>query len=303
MSINCVHFYNLAMSHPEPSKRHLVFKALNHTLETQANVFASIYNQMVGLRLNENRLKNVDYLDESLKLNGISESTLKAMWHVVDSNSHELSKYLKIKAREVEKERLSWHDLMTSSQGVSHQIKFSQAIDRITKSLEGIDKNISEFVKEAISQGWVDAEQRNTKPLGGVCAPFIAEGESRISLSYDDSIDSARRLAHVLGHAWHFKQMKDVPSLRFSEETFEMTMAETSSIFFETAFIDYIIQNTNDGSIKKAILGWKIERSLNYLMSIRGAYLFENRFYECRKKGQLDVIQVEELSLQCQEKA
>ncbi|MFS0593751.1 hypothetical protein AB1L05_19380 [Cytobacillus horneckiae] len=70
---------NLAMSHPEPSKRHLVFKALNHTLETQANVFASIYNQMVGLRLNENRLKNVDYLNESLKLNGISESTLKAM--------------------------------------------------------------------------------------------------------------------------------------------------------------------------------------------------------------------------------
>lgn len=91
------------MSHPEPSKRHLVFKALNHTLETQANVFASIYNQMVGLRLNENRLKNVDYLNESLKLNGISESTLKAMWDVVDSNSHELSKYLKIKAKEVEK--------------------------------------------------------------------------------------------------------------------------------------------------------------------------------------------------------
>ena len=79
---------------------------------------------------------------------------------------------------------------------------------------------------------------------GGFCAPFILEGESRISLNYDNSIDSARRLAHELGHAWHFQQIKNVPSLRFSEDTFEMSMAETSSIFFETAFIDYIIQNT-----------------------------------------------------------
>jgi oligoendopeptidase F len=77
-------------------------------------------------------------------------------------------------------------------------------------------------------------------------------------------MDSARRLAHELGHAWHFYQIKDVPSLRFSEETFEMTMAETSSIFFETAFIDHVIQDTKDVAIRKAVLGWKIERSFNY---------------------------------------
>jgi oligoendopeptidase F len=294
---------DIAMSHPEHAKRHLLFRELNHTLETQANVFASIYNQMVGLRLNENKIKNVDYLDESLKLNGISKPILNAMWDVVDSNLHEISKYLKIKAEEIGKEKLSWHELMTSSQEVSYQIKFSQGIDGITKSLENIDSNMSEFVKEAITKGWVDAEQRTTKPPGGFCAPFFAEGESRISLNYDGRIDSARRLAHELGHAWHFHQMKDVPSLRFSEETFEMTMAETSSIFFETVFIDYVIKDTNDISIKKEILGWKIERSLNYLMSIRGAFLFENRFYESRKNGQLDVNQMEELALQCQEKA
>jgi oligoendopeptidase F len=293
---------NLAMSHSDPSMRYLAFKEINQTLQTQANVFASIYNQMVGLRLNENRIKNVDYLDESLKLNGISKSTLDTMWDVVDSNIHDLSKYIKAKAKKVQREKLSWHELMTSSEEVSHQIKFPKAIDGITKSLEGIDINMSQFVKEAITNDWVDAEQRASKPPGGFCAPFIAEGESRISLNYDDSIDSARRLAHELGHAWHFKQIKDVPSLRFSEDTFEMTMAETSSIFFESAFIDFIIQDTNDAAIKKSILGWKIERSLNYLMSIRGAFLFENSFYEYRKNGLLDVKQMEELSLQCQKK-
>lgn len=294
---------NFAMSHPDPTKRHLVFKELNHALELQANVFASIYNQMAGLRLNENRIKNVDYLDESLKLNGISKTTLNVMWDAVDSYSNKFSEYLKIRAKEAEKGKLSWHELMSSSQDVTLKITISQAIEGITKSLENIDSKISEYVKDVISKDWVDVEQRKTKPHGGFCAPFIAEGESRISLSYDDSIDSARRLAHELGHAWHFQQMKDVPSLRFSEETFEMTMAETSSIFFETAFINYVIKDTRDVSIKKAILGWKIERSLNYLMSIRGAFLFENSFYEYRKNEQLDAKQVEKLSLQCQEKA
>lgn len=294
---------HLSLSQPEQSKRLHVFRELNKTLEIEATIFASIYNKMVGLRLNENKIKKVDYLDESLQVNGISKPTLNAMWDAVDSNIHVLSGYLRIKAEEVGKKTISWHELMTSSQEVSLQITFSQAIDGITKSLVNIDSSMSEFVKEVITKGWVDTEQRKTKSTGGFCAPFIPEGESRISLSYDNSIDSARRLAHELGHAWHFQQIKYVPSLWFSEDTFEMTMAETSSIFFETAFIDHLIQNTNDMSIKKAILGSKIERSLNYLMSIRGAFLFEKSFYEFRRTAQLDAKQIEELSLQFQEKA
>ncbi|WP_456279079.1 M3 family metallopeptidase [Bacillus sp. AK128] len=293
---------NLCLTHPEQSKRHHVFKELNKTLETQENIFASIYNQMVGLRLNENKIKKVDFLTESLKLNGISSTTLTAMWDAVESNIQELSGYFNSK-KKAGTGKISWHELMTSSQNVSIQFTFSQAVDEITKSLLQIDTNMCEFVKEAITKGWVDVEQRKTKPPGGFCAPFISEGESRISLSFDNSIDSARRLAHELGHAWHFKQMKDTPSLQFSDDTFEMTMAETSSIFFETAFIDHIIQNAKEASVRKAILGSKIERSLNYLMSIRGAFLFEEKFYKCRKKGKLDAKQIEELSLTCQEKA
>ncbi len=38
-------------------------------------------------------------------------------------------------------------------------------------------------------------------------------------------------------------------------------------------------------------------------MSIRGAYLFENEFYQYRKESPLDFRQIEELSLKCQEKA
>ncbi|WP_096439011.1 M3 family metallopeptidase [Alteribacter populi] len=292
-----------ALSHPKPSTRNLVFTKLNRTLEKQAGIFASIYNSMVGLRLNENEVKNTDYLEGSLKLNGISKPVLDAMWNTVDDNLPELVRYLNIKAHKSGKERISWHEVMTSFQETPYEIPFSQAVEGIYEALTPIDSNQSKFIKEIIRRGWVDAEPRDTKPPGGFCAPFMPEGESRISINYDNSIDSARRLAHELGHAWHFKQMKKSPSLRFSDETFEMTTAETASIFFETAYIDYVIENTNDVSVKKTILGAKIDRSLNYLMAIRGAFWFENRFYEYRKKGPLDDKQIEELSLQCQKEA
>lgn len=255
---------------------------------------------MVGIRLNENKILETHYLHNSLKLNGISKPTLDVMWSVVDDNINELSNYLRIKAEEVGKEKISWQELMTSSNEVSLEISYLQAIDGIINSLKNIDENMCEFVNEAFNNRWVDAEQRENKPYGGFCAPFISEGESRISLIYDNSIDSARRLAHELGHAWHFKQLKADPSLYFLDDTFEMTMAETSSIFFETAFVDYVIQNTDDISIKKSLLGSKIERSLNYLMSIRGAFLFENRFYEERKIRPLNANEIEELLLHFQ---
>lgn len=290
-----------ASVHPEQNERLHVFTELNRTLEAQSNIFASIYNQMVGIRLHENKLKKIDYLDESLKFNGITSQTLDAMWYAVDDNMKGLSSYFNKK--EVGTEKMSWHELMTSSQNVSFSVTYSQAADEIINSLATIDSDMSEFVKEALTKGWIDAEPRKTKSSGGFCAPFIQEGESRISLSYDNTIDSARRLAHELGHAWHFKQMHDTPLLQFTDDLLEMTMAETSSIFFETVFTNHMLQKANDASVKKAILGPKIERSLNYLMSIRGAYLFENEFYQYRKESPLDVRQIEELSLICQEKA
>ena len=293
----------LAMSHTELPEKENIFKELNESVALQANIFASIYNQMVGLRLTLYKMKSIDYLDETLKVNGISKEALDMMWGTVDNYREDFTTYLTIRAKELDKQRLSWHEYTSSSEEVTYKITFKEAVDLLSDALENIDSNMVEFVKEAISKKWVDAEQRQSKSPGGFCAPFISKRESRISLSYDNSIDSARRLAHELGHAWHFRQMKNKPSLLFSDETFEMTMAETSSIFFETLFINHLIHHTKDITLKTAILESKLKRSLNYLTSIRAAFLFENDFYECRKIGSLNLEKIEKLSLVSQEKA
>ncbi|WP_313894419.1 M3 family metallopeptidase [Psychrobacillus sp.] len=294
----------IAMKHEDVVTRKKAFEALNNSLKKQSNIFSSIYNQIIGVRLNLYKEENKkDYLEESLTMNGISDETLQTMWDVVDDNLPKLTKFLEAKAKDSNKGEISWHELMSSSQDVPYFINFPTAINGLVKTLEKLDKSMADFVINAVTTGWVDAEQRSSKDSGGFCVPFIREGESRISLNYDNCIDSARILAHELGHAWHYKQIKVVSTLQFLEDRFEMTTAETASIFFETAFINNIIQETKDSTLKKSIIGWKIERSLNYLMGIRGAYLFEKQVYEKRLTGPLTADELEEISLQSQQEA
>ncbi|MED1202585.1 M3 family metallopeptidase [Heyndrickxia acidicola] len=295
----------IAMTHSDQKTREKVFNALNNTLEAHSNIFSTIYNQMIGLRLNLNKAEGKNnYLDESFIFNGLSHNIIQTMWNAVDHYLPELNRYIEAKANEINKGvGISWYQLMSSSQEIAYKIDFFKAVDVLTAALGKIDSKMGEFVKNAVENGWVDAEKRSTKQIGGFCVPFIREGESRISLNYDETFNSARILAHELGHAWHYYQIKESPFAGFLEDRLEMTIAETASIFFESSFIDSIIQEIKIPLLKKALLGWKIERSLNYLMNIRGAYLFEKQVYELRLQGPINPSQLEGVSIKSQSTA
>jgi oligoendopeptidase F len=295
---------NLSFEYPDLSIRNKIFVALNSSLSSKADEFAAVYNQIIGTRLNLYKLnEEEDYLGESLRMNGVSCKTLETMCEVINTNRSYLAKFLEDRAKEANKDKLSWHELMTSSQGVTAKKSYSKAVSEIAEALGVIDKDISEFINNTIINRWVDSEPRDSKAPGGFCVPFISEGESRISINYVDTMESARILAHELGHAWHFKLMKSNPSLRFLEDKLSMTIAETASIFFEMTYIDFVIHETENHYLKKSLLRWKIERSLNYLISIVSAFRFENIFYNKRRHGPLTARQIEEISLQSQEEA
>ncbi|GMR69239.1 M3 family metallopeptidase [Bacillus sp. MN7755] len=293
---------HLAMNHDDPIKRMEAFEFLTSKLDQEKDLFATVFNNFARLRLFQNHtLQQDDILSNSLHLNGISRKSLFTMWETIDNNLKNLTCFLDFKKNNVEK--LTWHQLMTSQQNEQSKMPFSKAVEEIFNSFKNIDDEIANFALHVITYGWVDAEPRTNKPSGGFCAPFLSEGESRISLRYDGTIESARILAHELGHAWHFKQLKDGPSISFLEERFPMSIAECSSILFELIFVDHLITVTSDLEIKQSLLNYKIQSSLNYLMAVRGSFIFEQLFYEKSKDGPLSPIQIEELSIESQKRA
>lgn len=243
------------------------------------------------------------HLDRSLRSNGISKKSLDEMWSSVDSNLDMFLNHILHKQFELKKGKLTWHELTTLDKQGDMEITFSETVNILLEALSMIDNEMKDFVEVALREGWVDAEDREGKHPGGFCAPFLAEGESRISLIYDNSLDSARRLAHELGHAWHFHQMRNQESVLLIEDTFEITSAETASIFFETVFIDYLLTYTENVNQKKFILNLKIDKSLHYLMSIRSAFIFEQKVYEHAKKFSLNARVFESISMKSQKES
>ncbi|PEY28774.1 oligoendopeptidase F [Bacillus cereus] len=292
----------LAMNAETHYERLAVFSSLTEALEKEKNVFASALNQMGRLRnLKSNLLQEKEVLSQSLQVNGISKNALLEMWNAIEQNLEKLSSVLDFHKNS--KETYTWHEFMTSEETEQIEIPFSVAVENIYDALKDIDEELARFALQAITTGWVDAEPRDNKPPSGFCAPFLSEGESRISLRYDRTIDSLRILAHELGHAWHFYVMGDEQSTAFLDDYLPMSMAESASIFFEMVLIDYLVKTAESEELRKSLLSWKIRNSFNYVMAIRASFQFEQTFYEENQKGPLSADELENLSILSQKAA
>ncbi|WP_144568733.1 M3 family metallopeptidase [Bacillus pseudomycoides] len=292
----------LAMNGETHHERLAVFSSLTEALEKEKTVFASVLNQIGRLRnLKSNLLQEKEVLSQSLQANGISKNALLEMWNAIEGNLEKLSSVIAFHKRS--KETFTWHDLMTLEENNQVQIPFSIAVENIYEALKDIDEELAQFAQHAIMNGWVDAEPRDNKPPSGFCAPFLSEGESRISLRYDETIDSVRILAHELGHAWHFYVLSNEQSTAFLDDYLPMCMAESASIFFEMVLVDYLVKRAESEELRKSLLSWKIRNSFNYVIAIRASFQFEQTFYEESQKGPLSADELERLSILSQKAA
>lgn len=292
----------LAMNGETHHERLAAFSSLTEALEKEKTVFASVLNQIGRLRnLKSNLLQEQEVLSQSLQANGISKNALLEMWNAIEGNLEKLSSVIAFHKRS--KETFTWHDLMILEENNQVQIPFSIAVENIYEALKDIDEELAQFAQRAITNRWVDAEPRDNKPPSGFCAPFLSEGESRISLRYDGTIDSVRILAHELGHAWHFYVMSNEQSTAFLDDYLPMCMAESASIFFEMVLVDYLVKIAESEKLKKLLLSWKIRNSFNYVMAIRASFQFEQTFYEESQKGPLSADELERLSILSQKAA
>ncbi|MEE3947107.1 M3 family metallopeptidase [Bacillus wiedmannii] len=292
----------IAMNSDNEKERLEVFESLTCALHKEREIFATVLNQIGRLRnTKSNELEDREILTQSLHANGISETVILQMWNVTEENIDTLVSALNVYKKG--KASITWHELMTVKENNEAIIPFSVAVQNIYDALKDIDEELAEFARNAITNGWIDAEPRNNKPPGGFCAPFFSEKESRISMRYDGSIDSVRILAHELGHAWHFYNMSFEQSTSFLDDYLPMSTAESASIFFETVLLNYLIQTTESIDMKKSLLSWKIRNCFNYVMAIRASFQFEKNFYEKCKEGSLSADEIEKLSIAAQEKA
>jgi oligoendopeptidase F len=122
--------------------------------------------------------------------------------------------------------------------------------------------------------------------------------ESRIFMTYNESLGDVLTLAHESGHAFHGYQMRDV---RPYARGYPMTLAETASTFAEQVLMNGMLADTTISDSQKAtILDIDAGHGAVYRLDLPVRYEFEKAFYEERHGGELSVSRLKELMVETQ---
>ncbi|WP_099157870.1 M3 family oligoendopeptidase [Virgibacillus ndiopensis] len=289
------------LSNPDRSVRKHVFEQIGKAWSQNANMFGQTLNHLAGFRLQKYKHRNWDHvLNEPLAINRMKKETLDAMWNAISSNKQPFVSFLNKKAELLGQEKLSMYDIgapLTQSVKTS---SYTEGADFIVDNFRKFSPKMADFAQMAFDKRWIEAEDRAGKRPGGFCTSFPDSEQTRIFMTYSGTSSNIATLAHELGHAYHQHVMNDVNGLN---QGYAMNVAETASTFAEMIIADATVKNAQTKEEKQNVLEDKIQRSVAFFMNIHARFLFELRFYEERKQGQVSVDRLNELMVDAQKEA
>lgn len=286
------------LSSEDKALRKEAFEVFKSVFKEHESHFAEILNHIAGFRLKIYEKRGWDsILKEPLACNRISEKTLTSMIQAVTKSSNILIPYLERKAKLLKVKKLAWNEVDTSIAEVEKKVPYFQAVEDILEQFAKYSPRKTAFCKKALTNFWVDAEDRGHKGAGGFCIGFPSHKESRIFMTYSGTPSNVSTLAHELGHCYHNEIIYEHS---FYNQDIKMNVAETASTMAEMIMSDAALENAVSKEEKIALLDEKLSSSVAYLMNLPARFIFEKSFYEERKKGYVLPEKLNELMLNAQ---
>ncbi|MGY3765837.1 M3 family oligoendopeptidase [Vagococcus vulneris] len=296
--------FNRMMGDADANVRKDLFNKWEAAWAKEAPILADTLNHLDGFRLTTNKLHGItDHLEIPLEYNRMSKKTLQAMWGAISENKQPFVDFLTRKANLFGKKRMEWQDQdapVLIGDFKEKRYSFDQAAEFIIENFNKFSPKMSDFAKKAFEQSWIEAEDRPGKRPGGYCTGLPESQESRIFMTYGESINEVATLAHELGHAFHSHVMWDLPTI---SQDYAMNVAETASTFAELIVADATLQQAASIEEKVNLLDIKIQNSIAMFMNIHARFIFEDNFHKKRKEQLLTDEDITELMVAAQKES
>jgi oligoendopeptidase F len=278
-----------------------LFKEWEAAWADNADFCANALNHLAGFRLQVYKHRGWDSIHkEPLAYNRMSEQTLHTMWEVIDRNKDIFVQYLNRKAKLLGLEKLSWHDVPAPLGDTEKKVSYEQGAQFVIDHFRSFSPKMADFVQMAITNRWVEAEDRPNKRPGAFCTGFPDSGQTRVFMTYSGTSSNVSTLAHELGHAFHQYVMEDLPPFA---QNYAMNVAETASTLAEMIVSDASLKAASNKEERIALLDEKVERAVSFFMNIHARFIFETNFYEERKQGLVSVERLNQLMTEAQRTA
>jgi oligoendopeptidase F len=288
------------MDHPDRRIRKAAFIKGNEAWATIEDSTAAALNAIAGTRLTLNRHRGVDhFLEIALFQSAISRQTLDAMFEALFARLEVPRRLGRMKAQRAGETSVAWFDLGAPLDLPQQKpIPWDMAHALVKKAFGSTYPALGNFFQTVIDQNWIDWEPRPGKRPGGFCTGSMITKESRIFMTYNESLGDVLTLAHEAGHAFHGYIVRDV---RPYGRIYPMTLAETASTFGELVLTNGILNDPSTNDQQKAMmLDSEVGHGAVYLLDIPVRYEFEKALYEERKHGELSVTRLNELMVDTQ---
>jgi oligoendopeptidase F len=289
------------LDHPDRRVRKAAFDGGNTAWQTIEDTAAAALNAIAGTRLTLNRHRGVDhFLDIALFQAAVTRKTVDAMFEALMANLEIPRRILRLKATAMGQDGVAWYDLGAPLDLPGQEpLSWDRAKSLVSASFTRAYPSLGNFFnQQVIEKNWVDWEPRAGKRPGGFCTSSMLSKESRIFMTYNESLGDVLTLAHESGHAYHGLMMRD---LRPYARGYPMTLAETASTFGEQVLMNGVLDDPSTPDREKAlILDVQTGHGAIYLLDIPVRYEFEKAFYEERPSGPLSVSRLKELMIETQ---
>lgn len=288
------------MEKPDRQIRKAAFEGGNKAWKSIEDTAAAALNAIAGTRLTLNRHREIDhFLDVALFQASISRKTLDAMFEAIYSELEIPRNILRFKAETMKTEAIAWFDLGAPLDiPTEEKLGWDKAKKLVKNSFSSSYPELGSFIQRVYDKNWIDWEPREAKRPGGFCTGSLLTKESRIFMTYNETLGDVLTLAHEAGHAFHSHVMREIrPYAHF----YPMTLAESASTFGEMILAEGILEDPSIGDTEKALmLDTEINHGAIYLMDIPVRYEFEKSFYKERQEGEVSVSRLKQLMTETQ---
>jgi pepF/M3 family oligoendopeptidase len=288
-------------SSPDAPLRKEAFTAESRAWHSVRDPCAMALTHITGARQTRYDRLGIDELAASLHRNRVSQAVVDAVLAACDAARPSLVRYLERKARLLGKDRLDWYDLYAPlPRAEESSVSWVDAQALVADGLARFHPELREFAVHALRQRWVEAESRDGKQPGAFCSAFPVHRQSRVFMTWADTLDAALTLAHELGHAYHNQVLFDLPQPR---QRVTSALAETASTFAEAIVRDAAVANAPSRGARLFMIEQQLQAGTTFLMNVPARFHFERQLYRLRRKGALDPEELTSVMVACQREA
>ena len=282
--------------------RRAAFEGGNAAWQGMEDMTVAALNAIAGTRLSLNRHRGIDhFLDVALFQASIKRETLEAMFAAIYQEVELARRILRLKAQAMQTQGVAWYDLEAPLPLPDQEkLTWEQGKALVEQSFGRVYPDLGAFVGEMYEKEWIEWEPRPGKRPGAFCTGSLLNKESRIFMTYNNTMGDVRTLAHEAGHAFHSRIMRPLRSLA---HLYPMTLAESASTFGEMILSEGVLADPSFSAAQKAgVLDMEVGHGAIYLMDIPVRYEFEKAMHQERLQGELSVSRFKELMVEAQRK-